>query len=612
MGVPLPFKCRCLQDAAQADVNISKLGEPENGKYEVLFPIGMPDEGTFQWLEGFLEKHPQYVELSDRKIVEWAERSGLTRQRSYLGHSNDRPDAAFGMPSLDDFTIRKIIRTVASVVPRHYVVMEVRGNLLKSEREALRRCFAAPYFKPVACVIMGEPDEEYKTKVRAALLAEKQQKVENEWRVQQAERERKRILEQRQKEVLARAKATDEASAGEVKDDDGKQETKEEEVKEEDVKKEEVEEDKGPPQAELSEEELKIHFKPQAIPDLTEQVLAESFASFSLPEESDGFAEIRYAWEDQAACKNYVRKWILAKKLTTRVEDLQPSEWFFTKLSDWQKILQEWQLTQKEFRQDPMRREAAKVRAQKEKGKKDKEEKRREEGIEACEEERLEIEKQDDLAPVDIFTVKDVCDIGDGEPLFANFMFEDWALMSLRFELFLLVRAFKADVNDPDRPGMPEDHLPFYYNKYYAKALNTRFFGTSTTSELVAMVKDTVHIAEDSLLCAQLPDDQEPVSDIFVKLTEESRRDRHHRIDAGDETAKLRFSVLASPPPQQVPGEKGGPRVISSPLSRNFQSGWGQQPPQQPPQQLPQRPSQRSNWGSWTQQGLGYAPKQQA
>merc|ERR1719433_2618510 len=100
------------------------------------------------------------------------------------------------------------------------------------------------------------------------------------------------------------------------------------------------------------------------------------------------------------------------------------------------------------------------------------------------------------------------------------------------------------------------------------------------------MVKDTVRISDpDSLIASSLPEDQEPVSDIFVKLTEESRRDRQRRIDAGDETAKLRFSVLASPPPQ-VPGEKGGPRVIN-PMARNFQSGWGQQP-------------QRSSWG-WTQ-----------
>jgi len=395
---------------------------------------------------------------------------------------------------------------------------------------------------------------------------------------------------------LAKAKAAEEAEAAEAKErGEGIQDEKEEEI-EEDEAKEDAEEDKGPPKAELSEAELKIHFKPQAIPDITEQVLAESFANFTLPEESEGFAEISYEWEDSATCKGYLGKWILAKKLTTRVEDLQPSEWFFSQLTEWQKVLQEWQLKQKEFRQDPMRREAAKVRAQKEREKKEKGDKRREEGSEALEEENEELENQEDLAPVDIFAVKDVCDIGDGVPLFANFMFEDWALMSLRFELFLLLSAFKADVNDPDRPGMPEDHLPFYYNKYYMKALNTRFFGTSTTSELVAMVKDTIRIVEDSLLCTQLPDDQEPVSDIFVKLTEESRRDRQLRIDAGDETAKLRFSVLASG--QQAPGEKGGPRVIAgNPMARSFHSGWGQQP-------------QRSSWG-WTQQGHGYAPKQQ-
>jgi len=276
----------------------------------------------------------------------------------------------------------------------------------------------------------------------------------------------------------------------------------EEEIKDEEANKEDAEEDKGPPTAELSEEELKMRFKPQEIPDLTEQVLAESFANFTLPEESEGFAEIRYEWEDSPKCKDYLRKWILAKKLTPPAEDLQPSEWFYSKLTEWQRILQEWQLKQKEFRQDPVRREAAKARAQAEKEKQEQEDKQREEGDEVLEDENNEAsqQKQEDVEPVDIFTVDDVCDIGDGEPLFANFMFEDWALMSLRFELFLLVCAFKADVNDPDRPGIPEDHLPFYYNKYYMKALNTRFFGTSTPSELVAMVRDTVCIAPDSLL----------------------------------------------------------------------------------------------------------------
>lgn len=35
----------------------------EDGKYEVIFPVGVPDEGTFAWLDDFLKKNPTYVEL---------------------------------------------------------------------------------------------------------------------------------------------------------------------------------------------------------------------------------------------------------------------------------------------------------------------------------------------------------------------------------------------------------------------------------------------------------------------------------------------------------------------------------------------------------------------
>lgn len=57
-----------------------------------------------------------------------------------------------------------------------------------------------------------------------------------------------------------------------------------------------------------------------------------------------------------------------------------------------------------------------------------------------------------------------VKDIGTGEPLFCNFGFEakgvrsrsrmlqDWALLSLRFELHLLAHSFLHDCGDPERP----------------------------------------------------------------------------------------------------------------------------------------------------------------
>lgn len=34
----------------------------QDGKYEVIFPVAVPDEGTFDWLDDFLDKNPKYVE----------------------------------------------------------------------------------------------------------------------------------------------------------------------------------------------------------------------------------------------------------------------------------------------------------------------------------------------------------------------------------------------------------------------------------------------------------------------------------------------------------------------------------------------------------------------
>lgn len=177
------------------------------------------------------------------------------------------------------------------------------------------------------------------------------------------------------------------------------------------------------------------------------------------------------------------------------------------------------------------------------------------------------------VAPVDINLVDNINDIGEGEPLFAHFMFEDWALMSLRLELHLLTIAFRRDVNDPERPGIHENHLSFYYSKYYKKQLNTKFFGMANTSELVEMIKDTVKFStDDKILNTILTEDIEKDFNIFVKLTEECRRERQRRIDAGDETAKLRFSVLAASSPQPKSS------TASSSLAATAKSSQGGQP----------------------------------
>merc|ERR1719382_1480327 len=140
------------------------------------------------------------------------------------------------------------------------------------------------------------------------------------------------------------------------------------------------------------------------------------------------------------------------------------------------------------------------------------------------------------LEDFDVFAVEDVCDIGDGEPLFAHFTWEDWMMLTLRVELHLLVHAYKHDMNDPERTSFHETHLTFYYNNYYKRAMNVKTFGVSTVTELFALVKDTIELLpKNSVLDPQLCDDT-PM-DNFVKLMEDHRRERQRRLDMGDDTA---------------------------------------------------------------------------
>merc|ERR1712217_972035 len=131
--------------AAKSDVEEKKIAVPKDGKFDVLFPVGFPDEGTFTWLDGYLEKNPHYVELSDRKILEWAISSGLWKQSKGWRSSNDKPEFNFGIPEMDNFSVRKLINSITQVVPRNYVIMEVKANLVEADRKALLQRFSGPH-----------------------------------------------------------------------------------------------------------------------------------------------------------------------------------------------------------------------------------------------------------------------------------------------------------------------------------------------------------------------------------------------------------------------------------------------------------------------------------
>merc|ERR1719223_1762881 len=120
-------------------------------------------------------------------------------------------------------------------------------------------------------------------------------------------------------------------------------------------------------------------------------------------------------------------------------------------------------------------------------------------------------------------------------------------MLALRFEMHLLLRCFKTDVSDAERPSFHESHLPFYNYKYFKKQLNVKHYGVETNIEMLKLVEDTVEVVpEKAILEPQLSEDTP--FEIFIRLTEDHRRDRQQRFDAGDEAAALK---LQRPPPRQ-------------------------------------------------------------
>merc|ERR1719453_911618 len=156
-----------LQGASNSDVVVQASKTPKDGKHEVVMPVAFPDEGTFDWLDEFLQKNPHHVELSDRSIIKWCHASGIFSKGSGgRDNSNDRPKVNFGYQPLDDMSVRRVINTMSPLMPRNYVVMEVRANLIPEERKNILKRFNYPCFKKVARVVMGEPSASFKQLVQ--------------------------------------------------------------------------------------------------------------------------------------------------------------------------------------------------------------------------------------------------------------------------------------------------------------------------------------------------------------------------------------------------------------------------------------------------------------
>jgi hypothetical protein len=124
--------------------------------------------------------------------------------------------------------------------------------------------------------------------------------------------------------------------------------------------------------------------------DLTPWTLAKTFGNFTVPVTEEGFEDIRYSWSNKTKCAEYLKDWISTLKLTTRVEDLTPSQWFQQQWTDWHQQRQKWQMKHREWK-DPRRNNAVKEAEHKEGGEdeqKDEEMDKKDEGSEKKEDEK--------------------------------------------------------------------------------------------------------------------------------------------------------------------------------------------------------------------------------
>jgi len=330
---------------------------------------------------------------------------------------------------------------------------------------------------------------------------------------------------------LAEKKAKEEAAKnneeyvpmkdGDKSQENGLTEEAEEKKEEEEEKKEDSESEEEPeedmeteaPLVELDDEDKNMIFLSRAVPDLTPQVMSSSYRKFTTPDEDEGFDEIRYAWHQHEKADEYLKTWVVNKKRTTPIEDLIPGAAFVEKYTFFGQSLQEWQEKQKVFGKTAPAND---------------------EDVEKPEHKK---------AGFDIFSVENIMDVCKGAPLFESFSFEDWALVQLRFELYILVISFRTDADDAALVGVPMDHLAFYYTKYFHKQLSPKVYGFTEIGDLLALISDTV-ATKDGHLITQISEDIVG-TDIFVKLAEENRRIRQRRMDAGDDSLQLKFLPTA-------------------------------------------------------------------
>merc|ERR1711920_1114527 len=126
---------------------------------------------------------------------------------------NDKPEIYLDIPSIDNGSIGAMIKSLAPIQPRNYIMMEVKGNLLSDSRAALLQKFPSDTFKKVAHVQLGEPSLEFKKKTQEVTLKAKQEQSDKEFKWKKEQEKREKEAEKKRKAVeKAKNKAMKEAA----------------------------------------------------------------------------------------------------------------------------------------------------------------------------------------------------------------------------------------------------------------------------------------------------------------------------------------------------------------------------------------------------------------
>jgi len=280
------------------------------------------------------------------------------------------------------------------------------------------------------------------------------------------------------------------------------------------------------------------------VPDAVDKALGE-FARFTLPSRAEGFDEVRYEWAGEEAAKQELLAWQQQRKASHVVTGLKPGEWFHSQMEAWKKLKQALKQGQISFAKKADQNPALSGLA----------------------------------AEINLEDVKDVHNgDGKGTPIYANFKYEDWIVLSWRYELHLLCHSFLVDAADPERRGIPEGHVDHYWKVYFHHHFDPRKLGAKNLEEALKILKEPAQLieAESGPRLLQSTLDKDAPFEVFVSNVEAYRRDRTRRIEAGDESAKLSF-----PKPQAK--QAAAPAKVKQPAHP---------PPKPPAKAVPKQPSQ--------------------